>query len=358
MPVSWLPAHRPAWAQWRIPDREALWAVRISEDVMAVSASGELVRLGIGATEVLHPLLNSHLGQASDGSVLKLSTSWQTNLAAALAELALVRSELLTALRTSSDLGAAASGTHPWAEDVSTGRRSGYGQALGADSFTWGLRVAVLCPSPHVAIQAFDSLVPHVPLLLALSANSPYWQGRASALASTRTALRARLAQHGLPRTFGTFDAYIETIEALVRTRVIAGPGALGWDVQLLPEEGAIEISVMDAQTRVADIGGIAALVQCLVRLYAEREAPAPFAIPEILEANRVLAARMGMRAQLADPGGAFAQPARDELAGSLRTATDPGYARQQSAAGAGLAGLVAQLSSEFSEGNVHYAAA
>ena len=233
-------------------------------------------------------------------------------------------------------------------------------------------------PDPDAAVRALDGVRVHLPLLLAISANSPFWRGRYTSLASARTALRARLPQRALPRRFGSFAAYVETIEALVRSRIIAAPGAIRWDAYLRPDHGSIAVSLMDAQTRVADITGLTALVQCLVRLYAEREAAQPSIIPEILSENRSRAARLGMRARLVDPAGAFSEPARDvltdlvdgcaplareldcgrELACVLRTAADPGYARQQSAASAGLAALVAQLSSAFGESGLRQAVA
>src|SRR4051812_30601964 len=279
MPVSWLPAHRPAWAQWSSTAGDRPWAVQVSEDVMAVDpASGDLVRLSPGAVERLCPLCTARVTGEPDGSAIRLTTSWQASVAAALAECALLRAELLTGLHASG-LGAVASGTHPWAEPTRDAavtaryvRSTEFADVLGVRDLTWGMRVAVGVPTPEGAIRASDGLLAQLPLLLALAANSPYWRRGPTSLASTRTALRSRLAQHGPPRSFGSYDAYIGTVEALVRAKVIGGVGSLGWDVQLRPGDAAIEVSVMDAQTRMADMAGITALVQCLVRLYAEGE--------------------------------------------------------------------------------------
>ena len=147
-----------------------------------------------------------------------------------------------------------------------------------------------------------------------MSANSPFWRGSYTGLASARTALRGALQRGGLPRRSGSYRAYVARVEALIAAGAIPGPGALEWDARLRPERGGLEVVVMDAQARVTDVIAIAALIQCLVRLHAERERDDPDSLPELLSSNRSAAAEAGMRARLIDLTGEFRQRAMDEL--------------------------------------------
>ena len=159
------------------------------------------------------------------------------------------------------------------------------------------------CRTRDAAIRALNGVRAHLPVLLAASANSPFWQGRDSGLASARTPVFQAFPRTGPPRHFATYAEYVEAIDVLLRCDAFPEPTFLWWDVRLQPALGTIEVRVMDAQTRVTDTAALAALVQCLVRREALEgdEAAAPMA-PEVLEENRFLAARDGMRASLVDP--------------------------------------------------------
>jgi carboxylate-amine ligase len=141
----------------------------------------------------------------------------------------------------------------------------------------------------------------HLPLLLALSANSPFWQGRTTGFASTRTTLFDAFPRSGVPRSFRGYADWVESVQPLVRAGAIVDPSFLWWDVRLQPRYGTVEIRIMDGQTRVEDAAALAALVQSLARLELER----PFmprdqpVAAEVIEENRFLAARDGMNACL-----------------------------------------------------------
>ncbi len=152
-------------------------------------------------------------------------------------------------------------------------------------------------------MRAINRMRAHLPLLLALSANSPFWQGRDTGLASVRTPLFQAFPRVGIPRAFARYADYVETIDLLLRCEAFPEPTFLWWDVRLQPRFGTIEVRVMDAQTRVADTAALVALVQCLVRLEAiEGSGVDPLVDrPEVLDENRFLAARDGMEASLID---------------------------------------------------------
>ena len=164
---------------------------------------------------------------------------------------------------------------------------------------TFALHVHVAVPDPEARRARLNGVREQLPLLLALSANSPYWQGRDSGLASARSPVFQAFPRTGTPRRFGSYDEYVEAVDVLLRCDAIPEPTFLWWDVRLQPRLGTIEVRIMDAQTRVRDTAALAALVQCLVRreaLDATRRTPAPATAPEVLEENRFLAARDGMR--------------------------------------------------------------
>ena len=287
-------------------------------------------------------------------------------------------------------LRAAVAGTHPFAQwsdvEVSPGARyqSIYDsmRELARREPTFALHVHVAVPDAEAAVRALRGLRVHVPLLLALAANSPFWQGRDTGLASARVPVFGTFPRVGIPRPFGTYAEYVEAIDVLLRCEAFPEPTFLWWDVRLQPKLGTIEVRIMDAQTRAADNAALAALVQCVVRLEAT-EGYADEAIacrPEVLDENRFLATRDGMRAEFLDPErrgpaagardprGAARRAARPhaaalgceaELAAVPALAAEPGDHRQRLLAGVaqgdtvgpGLGVLVSALATDFSAG-------
>ena len=246
---------------------------------------------------------------------------------------------------------------------------------------TFALHVHVGVPDPASAIRALRGLRVHVPLLLALAANSPFWQGRDTGLAAARVPIFGTFPRVGIPRAFDDYAEYVEAIDVLLRCEAFPEPTFLWWDVRLQPRFGTIEIRIMDAQTRSADNATLAALAQCVVRLEAT-EGYAHEAIacrPEVLDENRFLATRDGMRAAFIDPESDGRKPAREILDGLLAAcaphaaelgceaelaavpalADAPGDHRQRMVAGVeqgdpvgpGLGMLVAALANDFGTG-------
>jgi glutamate---cysteine ligase / carboxylate-amine ligase len=228
-------------------------------------------------------------------------------------------------------------------------------------------------PLPELAIAAADRIRAQLPLILALSANSPFWRGRDSGMASVRTPLFQAFPRSGIPRRFGSYPAYVEAIDVLLRADAFPEPTFIWWDVRLQPRFGTIEVRIADAQTTVSDVAAVASLIQVLVRLEATERFAADELIdaPEVLEENRFLAARDGMEANLIDPLRAGKVAARHVLeqvveaglphAKDLGCAAElaavpglgglPGAARQRAIAEErGLEAMVAELSERFLE--------
>jgi carboxylate-amine ligase len=245
-------------------------------------------------------------------------------VARAVSELGALRSLFHRQLRPQG-LAAAVAGTHPtvtWRDvEVSPGARYQFLHAtmgeLARREPTFGLHVHVAVPDPELAVRALDAVRAHLPVLLALSGNSPFWQGRDSGLASARTPIFGAFPRTGIPRRSGDYATYVEAIDVLLRADAFPEPTFLWWDARLQPRFGTLEVRILDAQTRVRDTAALAALAQCLVRLEAlERHAPeALIGAPEVIEENRFIAARDGMAAELVDPGAGVRRPVADLLA-------------------------------------------
>jgi carboxylate-amine ligase len=326
----------------------------------------------------LAPHLADRVGAETHGAALELRTGVHDTVSGAMGELAALRRELRTELEERG-LRAAAAGMHPttvWQETrISGGERYQLLyeslRELARREPTFALHVHVAVPDPEDALRAMNGLRKHLHVLLALSANSPFWQGRETGLASTRTPMFGAFPRVGLPRAFADYAEYVETIDMLLRCGAFPEPTFLWWDVRLQPRWGTVEVRIMDAQITVEDTAGLVGLVQSLVhREVNEGSGGASHDPPELLAENRFLAARDGMQAHFLDPGTEgqiSAQDAlsatldacaphadelgcRDELESARELSRCPGTERQRARARetAGLDGLVAALADAF----------
>jgi carboxylate-amine ligase len=314
----------PAWAQWN-PDGPGIpWTVGLEEEVMLLDpACWALASRIEDVLESLAPAVADRARPETHGSALELASHPHRSAGAAAGELEDLRARLAADLEALG-LRAAVAGTHPFAQwtdiKVSTGERYQSIHAtmreLARREPTFALHVHVAVPGQEAAVDALRGLRAHLPLLLALSANSPFWQGRDTGLASARTPVFGMFPRTGIPRAFAGYAEYVEAIDVLLRCGAIPEPTYLWWDARLQPRFGTLEVRVMDAQTRAADTAALAALVQCVVRLEAtERWASRVQShASEALDENRFIAARDGMAAELIDVGADRRRPAMDFL--------------------------------------------
>ena len=302
----------PAWSEWSGAHELGPYTLGVEEEAMLLDPrtwalahriDDLLPRLSVEAQH--------HVTAETHGSAFEVQTDVRRTVGEAIDDLLGLRAELETTLETLG-LRAAVSGTHPfaiWQEiAVSGGERYqfvyGSMRELARREPTFALHVHVGVPDPETAIRVNDRMRVHLPLLLALSANSPFWQGRDSGLASARTPLFQAFPRVGVPRAFGSYEVYAETVDLLIRTEAVPESTFLWWDVRPQPALGTIEVRVMDAQTRCRDTAGLVALVQCLVKLEAEQGYASELAVSaqEVISENRFLAARDGVDATLIDP--------------------------------------------------------
>jgi carboxylate-amine ligase len=188
-----------------------------------------------------------------------------------------------------------------------------------------GLHVHVGMPDPETAIQVANALRRHVPLLQALTANSPFWAGIDSGLASARTAVVRAYPRFQMPRAFRNYEDFCQVVEQLTSAAGVDDYTYIWWDVRPHPRLGTVEVRAVDTQTSVLATAAVAALIQALAaKEIAKRSEPAPFR--EALEESYFQASRYGLRARLLDSDNAPA-PAL-EIANQTLAEARP-YARE-----------------------------
>lgn len=244
-------------------------------------------------------------------SVLEIATSPCADIATAASELAALRLQARDRARDHSlEIGAA--GTHPFArwEDqrvVSDDRYRGLVHSLGfvaRQELLFGMHVHIGMADPEEAIYVANALRRHVPVMIALSANSPLWRGELTGLMSSRVPIFRTLPRVGLPPLWRDWGDFQRRVAMMCDSGMIEDYTYLWYDIRPHPRLGTVEIRAMDSQTRLEYTVSLCALVVCLVKLLVEefQRAPAPVDPPwEILDGNRWLAARHGLEAELLD---------------------------------------------------------
>jgi glutamate---cysteine ligase / carboxylate-amine ligase len=228
-----------------------------------------------------------------------------------------------------------ATGTHPWADyrkqpiiDTEHYRRVEEGLRYVAwRNNTFSLHVHVGVNGIDRAVRVCDRLRPVLPLLLAVSANSPYLDGRDSGLHSARTQSFTRnFPRCGIPDAFGGWSAYRDYIEFLVRTHSIVEFTQVWWSVRPHFRFGTVEVRICDAQSTTAESESLAGLiVACVAQAAREVDEDAPFAhpAPRLIEENMWRAIRYGLDGKMVDLERAEEYPAT-EIVERLAAWTEP----------------------------------
>ena len=247
-------------------------------------------------------------------SVLEISTNPCADMREASAELRALRRQVRD-IADKKGLTIGSSGTHPVAhwEDQRITAAPRYRDLVDALRFVarqeliFGLHVHIGLDDADKAIHVANGMRVHVPILLALSANSPYWRGDDSGLASTRMPIFRAFPRVGIPPYYDGWEDYERRIAFMVETGVMEDYTWLWYDVRPHPNFGTVEIRAMDAQTHVEHTLGLAALIQAMVKELAEhydagkRLSEYPY---EMLDENQWLASRHGLEGELVDlPG-------------------------------------------------------
>ena len=222
-----------------------------------------------------------------------------------------------------------AAGTHPlaqWSSQDHTEAERYEGlmrdlRMLGRRNVVCGMHVHVEVPRPDSRIDLMNRLMPFMPLLLALSASSPFWQGQETGLAAYRLSVFGEMPRTGLPDLFHDAEDYARYVEIMTRAGAIKDASFLWWVLRPSIKFPTLELRVADACTRLEDTIAIAALYRCLVRCADRR--------PELnrgttgtsralVAENLWRAQRDGARAMLIDEAKGEAMPFADALDATL----------------------------------------
>ena len=205
-------------------------------------------------------------------------------------------------------LKVAATGSHPFAEPEETPivDRPDYlefAEAAGPAARrqgVCGLHVHVGMPDPETCVRAHERVLPWLPVVLAVAANSPWFRGRKTGLLSTRAEVLATLPRSGVPPPFASWSEWEALMGRWIRAGVLKKPTSTWWDARVHPALGTLELRAPDQPTDVRVTGALVALLHALV-IWAADGGSAPASRADY-HTNRFFASRFGPRAELLHP--------------------------------------------------------
>jgi len=177
-------------------------------------------------------------------------------------------------------------------------------QIVGRRFITQGLHVHVGLPDGESAVRVCNLVQAYLPILLALSASSPFYQGEDTGLMSYRTKLFEALPLAGGYTHIENWHQFKEEVHLLQSVGVITSIRDLWWDARPHPDFGTLEIRICDLPVRFFDILGITAVIQALVATLAEDRSVCSPLNQHIIRSNKWQAVRYGLEGTFFDPGG------------------------------------------------------
>jgi glutamate---cysteine ligase / carboxylate-amine ligase len=182
---------------------------------------------------------------------------------------------------------------------------------------TFGLHVHVGVDSGDKAIMICDRMLRYLPLLLAASCNSPFWEARDTGLHSWRTRVMEGLPTAGLPPFMRNWSEYVWLINHLVETDFIQSIREIWWDIRPHHNFGTVEVRICDMPGSLSDAAALVALIHCLVKKLSDAIDEGTYqhdCHPMLVRQNKWRAARYGMDAKLVDSRTHQLVPARDTI--------------------------------------------
>jgi len=189
-------------------------------------------------------------------------------------------------------------------------------QIVGRRFISQGLHVHVGLPDGETAIRVCSMIQGFLPLFLALSCSSPFYQGTDSGLMSYRTKLFEALPLAGIFEYMESWQSFVDQLERLKQYGIIEGFRDLWWDARPNLDFGTIEIRICDLPVRFTAILALVALIQSTVVWLVENSQTVTRLDPYLLKANKWQAVRYGLEGRFIDPSGLLAdQPMVTRLA-------------------------------------------
>jgi carboxylate-amine ligase len=247
------------------------WAIGVEEELLLLEPDS--LAPGTGAAELVAgraPRLKTELFEC----VLETTTEVCATADEALEQLQSLRAEV-TARAAARGLVVAASGSHPFAipEEQPIVREERYArmvEELGAAAraqLVCGLHVHVSMPDAETCLRALEGVLPQLPALLSLGANSPYLAGAETGAQSSRAGVLLRLPYAGAPPHFPSLASWEAYVASTGRDYT-----QLWWDIRPHPRLGTLEVRMPDQQTDVRRSAAFAGVIQALVARAAEQE--------------------------------------------------------------------------------------
>lgn len=169
----------------------------------------------------------------------------------------------------------------------------------------FGLHVHVGVDSGDKAVMICDRIMRHLPTLLALSSNSPWWDGRVSGLRSHRAKIMEGLPTAGLPPLMRNWSEYVWLVRHLIETGFIYSIREIWWDVRPHHNFGTVEVRMCDIPGNLEDSLALAAFIQCLIKALSDEIDRGTYqhdCHPMMVRQNKWRASRYGLDAELIDP--------------------------------------------------------
>lgn len=215
------------------------------------------------------------------------------------------------------------SATHPfshWKDQLVTDEERYHGlvnllQDTARQLITFGLHVHVGVDSGDKAVMICDRIMQHLPTLLALTSNSPWWEGRSTGLHSWRSKVMDGLPTAGLPPLMRNWSEYVWLINHMIDTGFIESIREIWWDVRPHHNFGTVEVRICDMPGNLHDSMAIAALVQSLIKALSHQIDEGAYqhdCHPMMVRQNKWRASRYGLDAQLVQSPSYKTLPARD----------------------------------------------
>jgi carboxylate-amine ligase len=288
------------------------FTIGVEEELMILDPNGWDCAQAIDSlVEALGPDYEGRVKPELMQAVLEIATAPCETVAEAGRELVELRQAVIGAAE-SLGLAIAASATHPFAraadqQIVDLPRYRDLVDELGIiarNELIFGTHVHVGIKGADRAIYVADGIRRYLPLLLALSTNSPFWQGERTGLMSSRVPVFRAFPREGIPPHYGTWEIFSHRVELMMRAGAIEDYTFLWWDVRPHPNLGTVETRIFDQQTRVEQTMSLAALNICLAhRLCAAYDAEEPLVEypSELIDDNKIRAACRGTEGRLVD---------------------------------------------------------
>ena len=177
-------------------------------------------------------------------------------------------------------------------------------QIVGRRLITQGLHVHVGMPDGETAIRVFDRMRALLPLFLALTASSPFFESEDTGLCSYRSKLFEALPRAGMPDALGTWSEYRSYVMLLSSVGVINSARDIWWDVRPHPELGTVEVRICDVPSRHSCTVAVAALIQAAALFLTEHAHDIEPVNRAIINSNKWQATRYGLEGNFVDPFG------------------------------------------------------